>query len=117
MVEKCLSSIFHTLGLHNWPEGRFVDIFNTQIVPYNFKDTQIYNIWMHNCLKCDHDNNENKEHEKIDPNSIEFSLIIDDICSDLRLEQFDRATRVISAPTFDLFHSLIDGYKPKRFYQ
>lgn len=105
-------------GLHQWPQGRFVDIFNRFISPYQIKGITIQNIWMHNYHQCDHVNDDTiyNEYEVIDNNSLEFYLLIDEICSDARINQFRRAAHIVSTSILESYHSLVISYRPKRYF-
>lgn len=114
MLQKCLSVFFHLGGVHRWPEGRFVDIFNQVFGERNFPPTMIQQIWMRGYLSCNHA--EDIEMEVLSPYSAEFGILLDDVCSDNRLQQLQRAARFISTSSLESHHSVALNYRPKRYH-
>ena len=103
MVEQCLSTLFHLAGIHRWPQGRFVDLFNRFVRSHNFTDILVQNVWMKGYLQCDHVADENYIHVDIDSNSSSYNLLLEDICSDNRLKQLSRAAHIILRHHWNLF--------------
>lgn len=114
MIQKCLSIFFHLANVHHWTEGRFVDLFHNLVGPYNFKEENINDIWMVYVLECNHD--ENEQHEPMNTNNADYILLLDEVCSNLRIEQLQRTGRIISMSALESFHSIVISYRPKRYH-
>lgn len=112
MVEKCLSCLFHIVGIHNWPEGNFVYIFNNLVKQYEFPFGEVHNVFMRRHLCCNHQLL--KLDNYIDLNSQVFNIILEDLCSDLRIKQLKQASKIINASSLESYHSVCVTYKPKR---
>lgn len=58
---------------------------------------------MRNYLACKHDENYVGENP-VDPTDIDYNLLLDNICTDKRLQQLRMASRIISTSTLELYH-------------
>lgn len=114
MLEKCLSTLFHAAGLHEWPQAKFVDIFYLYIGPYNFQPGLIQNVFMNKHLRCNHEIIAVKN--VVDFQFFEYKLIMEDLCSDLRIEQLKRAFSHIKTSTIESHHSVALTYRSKRYH-
>ena len=113
MLEKCVSILLHLAGIHRW-EGRFVDIFNDLVGARVFPQRKIHDIWMRSYLACDH--GEILVENILNPNSDEFNMLLDDLCTDSRLIQLHRSAHVISTSSLESHHSVVLSYRPKRYH-
>lgn len=111
MIEKCLSTLFPIAGLHEWVQGKFTIICNELLgFPIDqFSKGEIHNVFMKNHKMMSPDNN-------IELNSPVFKLLVDDLCSTLRIKQLKRVSSVISTSLLESHHSVCLIYKPKRYH-
>lgn len=117
LVEKILSALLHIAGLHEWPQGRFVDICEQYLnFPINnfAQNGEIRNIYMRNHLRCTHGNIDNET--VINAQSPVFKALIDDICSNNRIKQFKRISTTLTTSSIESFHSVAIMYKTKRYH-
>lgn len=115
MLEKCLSILLHIVGVHEWKQGLFVDIFNNFVGYYDFPQTAIQNVWMKNYLSCDH-KHFCVDEDILDPFSNEYSILLEDMCSDSRLHQLRNSAHIVSTPTLESYYSMGLNCSVKRYH-
>lgn len=113
MLERYLSTLLHLAGVHKWKQGRFVDIFHQNVGPHNFHDGYIQNIFIKHHLSCDHDIN--SSYETMNNNFHELKILVDDLCTDIRLHQFERAAQIVSIFPFESFNFITSDFQLKKY--
>lgn len=109
MLEKCLSFFFHLIGIHKWHQQKFVNLFHELVGPHDFEEDRIYNVWMKNILSCDHGLILNENF--VDPQSLEYKLLLNELCSNLFIDQLEHSVRFFLSSR----ESMILNYTPKRY--
>lgn len=119
MLQKCLSTLFHLVGIHEWEKGKFVDIFHAKVDQQAvFLDNAfICNVEMDQHLKCSHNLLDETEHVVLDKNGYVYKLLVEELCSNNRVKEIKRAASITSTSIVESFHSLgISNYRPKRYH-
>lgn len=114
LVEKIVSCLFHLVGVHQWGQGKFVDLFNNLVGNRAFPEGFVQNVWICNYLGCDHCLI--LEEELLDPNCAEFIMLLEDVCFTTRLEQLSRCAHHISTSSLESYHSVAISYRKKRYH-
>lgn len=114
MLEKVVSVFFHLAGVHQWGEGRFEELYNNLVNQQVFPGQLVKTIHMRNRLQCDH--GPILEENILNPQSVDFQLLVEDILSDNRLKQLQKSAHIISTSLLESYHSLAISYRPKRYH-
>lgn len=78
------------------------------------EDSFVSTIRMEKLLRCSHA--QYFEETTYDPQSAEITILTEDLFSDNRLKQLERSAHIISTSALESYHSVVLGYRPKRYH-